>query len=238
MGITARHVPELLRMATDPELNRAPPDEARVYAPLHAWRALGLLRAPQAAAPLVQLLVRYEHDTAREDLPRVLGMIGEAAVEPVRALLADPSAALFTRVAAAAALHEIGRWHFALRERAVGLLIDQLIKWPEQDETLNGFLIDYLVELGASEAAPLMEAAFDAHAVDETVRGDWQDVMVDLSLLPERVTPAPPPPWLSRMASRALPSPVSPSRPRGKADKKAKERHKAEKQARKRNRRK
>jgi HEAT repeat protein len=236
MGLTAKHVPELLRMAADPELNEAPFDDPRVYAPLHAGHALGLLRAPEAAVPLVELLVRYEDDSAREDLPRVLGMIGEAAVEPVRALLADPSAALFTRVAAAHALSEIGRRHSALRDRAVGLLIDQLIDWSEQDETLNAFLIDYLVELGATEAAPLMEAAFRAHAVDESVRGDWEDVMVDLSLMEERLSPRPPP-WVGRMSVRDIPSPGS-SRPRGKPDKKAKARRKAEKQARKRNRRK
>jgi HEAT repeat protein len=235
MGIAAKHVPELLRMAADPELNTAPSNEPRVYAPLHAWRALGLLRAPQAAAPLVELLVRYEDDSAREDLPRVLGMIGEAAVEPVTAVLDDPSAALFTRVAAAHALEQIGQRHSALRDRVVGLLIDHLIDWPEQDETLNAFLIDYLVELGASEAAPLMEAAFAAHAVDESVRGDWEDVMVDLSLMPERLTPLPPPPWIGRMSVRALPPPA-PSRCSGKAAAKAKNRRKAEKQARKRNR--
>src|SRR5687767_6087455 len=48
MGVAARHVPELLRMASDPELNEAPFDDPRVYAPLHAWRALGLLRASDA----------------------------------------------------------------------------------------------------------------------------------------------------------------------------------------------
>jgi hypothetical protein len=236
MGVTARHVPDLLRMAADPQLNQAPSDDPRVYAPLHAWRALGLLRAPEAAAPLVQLLVRYEDDTTREDLPLVLGMIGEAAVEPVRTLLADAAADLFTRVAAAHALEQIGQRHSRLRERAVGLLIDQLVRWPEQDETLNAFLIDYLVELGASEAAPLMEAAFDAHAVDESVRGDWEDVMVDLSLAPERLTPLLPP-WPGRMFVRDVPAPGSSPRT-GKAAAKAKNRRKAEKQARKRNRRK
>lgn len=237
MGVAARHVPHLLRMAADPELNEAPFDDPRVYAPLHAWRALGLLRAPDAAAPLAELLVRYDDDTAREDLPRVLGMIGEAAVEPVRALLADDSAELFARVAAAHALEQIGQRHSALRDRAVGLLIDQLIDWPEQDATLNAFLIDYLIELGASEAAPLMEAAFEARAVDQSVRGDWEDVMVNLSLLPERLSPRPPR-WAGRLSVRDISAPVSPSRPRGNADKKTKERRKAEKQARKRNRRK
>jgi hypothetical protein len=236
MGITARHVPELLRMAADPALNEAEATGPRVYAPLHAWRALGLLRAPDAAVPLVRLLVRYDDDTAREDLPRVLGMIGAPAVEPASELLADPLAELFARAAAAHALEQIGRRHSALRDRVVGLLIDQLIDWPEQDATLNAFLIDYLVELGASEAAPLMEAAFGAHAVDESVRGDWEDVMVDLSLLPERLSQRPPP-WAGRLAVRDLPGP-SPRPARGKPEAKAKSRRKAEKQARKRNRRK
>jgi HEAT repeat protein len=236
MGVTAAHVSELLRMAADPRLNDAPCGDPRVYAPLHAWRALGLLRAPEAAAPLVELLVRLDDDTAREDLPRVLGMIGGPAVEPVRALLADESAELFARVAAAHALEQIGQRHSALRDRAVGLLIDQLIDWSEQDATLNAFLIDYLVELGASEAAPLMAAAFAARAVDESVRGDWEDVMVDLSLMPERLSQRPTP-WAGRLAVRDLPGP-SPRPARAKPDAKAKSRRKAEKQARKRNRRK
>jgi hypothetical protein len=236
MGVTAAHVSELLRMAADPRLNDAPSDDPRVYAPLHAWRALGLLRAPGAAAPLVELIVRLDDDTAREELPRVLGMIGAAAVEPVRALLADESAELFARVAAAHALEQIGQRHSALRDRAVGLLIDHLIDWSEQDATLNAFLIDYLLELGAWEAAPLMEAAFAARAVDESVRGDWEDAMVDLSLMPERLSQRPPP-WAGPLAVRDLPGP-SPRPARGKPDAKAKSRRKAEKQARKRNRRK
>lgn len=87
------------------------------------------------------------------------------------------------------------------------------------------------------DAAGLMEAAFAARAVDESVRGGWEDVMVDLSMIGERRT-APPPPWAGRTAVRDLPRPVSPSRPGRKADRKAKARRKAEKQARKRNRRK
>lgn len=41
------------------------------------------------------------------------------------------------------------------------------------------------------EAAPLMQAAFEADHVDIMMRGDWEDVQVDLGLLPERITERP-----------------------------------------------
>ena len=65
MGFSREHVPELLRMACDPELNEADSDDPRVYAPLHAWRVLGQLRAPEAAAPLADLLLRMTTTSPR-----------------------------------------------------------------------------------------------------------------------------------------------------------------------------
>lgn len=237
MGFGAEHVPELLRMAADEALHRASSDDPRVFAPLHAWRVLGQLRAAEAAAPLAGLLLRYEDDWARENLPRVLGLIGAPAIEPARAILADASAAPFTRVAAAAALHETAVRHPDLRDEVVALLTAQLRSWPEQGETVNAFLIDYLVELDAVEAADLMRAAFEAGAADVSVRGDWEDVQVDLALLSGRVTPPPPPPWLPRPAPRTGVV-VEPPPSGARARRKAKNRRREEKQSRKRNRRK
>jgi len=230
MGFTAEHVPGLLRMAADGELNWADEDDARVYAPLHAWRVLGQLRAAEAAAPLAELLLQYEDDWAKENIPRALGLIGEPALEPSRALLANEAAETFTRIAAASALHEVAVNHPELRDRAVELLTEQLHAWPEQDESLNGFLIDYLVELRAVEAVPLMQAAFEAGLADPSIRGDWEDIQIDLGMLEERLTPPQPPPWLARLrAGSAPPSPreISPGE-------RARKQRKAQKQAGKR----
>lgn len=208
MGIALQHVPDLLRIAGDPELNHAGEDDPRVYAPLHAWRALGQLAAPEAAAPLAQVLVQLpDDDFANEDLPEVLGMIGAAAVEPVAAVLADPAIEERTRISAASALHEIANRHPELRDRCVEVLMRQLEHHAEQTEGLNGFLIDYLVELGAVEAAPLMETAFAAGHADTLIRGDWEDVQVDLGLLPERITPPTPPDWFAQLRMRRTPAP-------------------------------
>lgn len=230
LGLTAEHVPDLLRMAADDRLNWADPEDPLVFAPLHAWRTLGQLRAPEAAAPLADLLLRYEDHWAKETIPRALGMIGEPSLEPARALLADEAADTYTRIAAAGALHEVAVAHPELRDRAVALLAERLRAWPDQDESLNGFLIDYLVELRAVEAAPLMQAAFEAGRADPAIRGDWEDVQIALGLLKQRLTPRPTYSWMERLRARPTPAP-----PREiSAGEKARKQRKAQKQAGKR----
>ncbi|HLM66989.1 MAG TPA: hypothetical protein VK358_05635 [Longimicrobium sp.] len=193
MGMGPDHVPELIRMACDPELNHAYEDDPRVYAPLHAWRALGQLAAPEAAGPVAELLARLpDDDSANDELPEVLGMIGgTAAVAAATGVLANSVLNVRTRISAATALLEIGERHPELRDRCVEMLMGQLKCHEGQPESLNGFLVDDLAELGAVEAAPLIQAAFAAGRVDILIRGDWEDVQVDLGLLPERVTPRP-----------------------------------------------
>lgn len=235
LGFTAERVPELLRVAADEELHGADSDDSRVYAPIHAWRVLGQLRAAEAAAPLAKLLLRYEDDWAREELPRALGLIGEPAIEPARAVMANEFADSYTRAAAAAALHEAAVRHPDLRDGVVSLLTEQLRAWPEQGETVNGFLIDYLTELGAVEAAPLMQAAFEAGLVDTFIRGDWEDVQVDLGLLEERLTPPRPPAWFAEVERRSA-RPATQPAPASNPAVRARELRKAQKQARKRKR--
>jgi hypothetical protein len=45
LGIGPEHIPELIQMATDEHLNEADAESTAVWDPLHAWRALGQLRA-------------------------------------------------------------------------------------------------------------------------------------------------------------------------------------------------
>ena len=41
------------------------------------------------------------------------------------------------------------------------------------------------------KSAPVIERAFAAGCVDISVRGDWEDVQVELGLARERITPKP-----------------------------------------------
>jgi len=113
LGLTETHVPELIRMAMDVSLHDAPEDSTRVWAPVHAWRTLGQMRAVSAIEPLIELLYRLDEDDdwAGEELPIVLGLIGPTAITPLIAALNDAGRGEWERVAVASSLSEIGRKH-------------------------------------------------------------------------------------------------------------------------------
>src|SRR5271165_2150407 len=61
-GLGQQHVDALIRMACDAELHEGDPDSSVVWAPIHAWRALGQLRAEASVQPLLALLKMREDD--------------------------------------------------------------------------------------------------------------------------------------------------------------------------------
>ncbi len=52
LGLSAEHIPTLIRMALDPALGAAKPDSSEAWATRHAVRALGQLHTPAAIAAL------------------------------------------------------------------------------------------------------------------------------------------------------------------------------------------
>ena len=183
LGIGPEHIPDLIRMATDEELNEADPESKEVWAPLHAWRALGQLRAVEAVEPLLGLFDRLEYDDwVNEELPDVFSMIGPAALPVLAEYIADLSHNDSSRISAIAGIENIGkRWPDA-RGESITLLEERLKRFEENEPDVNGFIVEALVELGAREAAPVIERAFDEGYVDPIVMGDWDDVQVELGL--------------------------------------------------------
>lgn len=196
LGLTDAHVPDLIRMALDEKLHWADSDSREVWAPIHAWRALGQLRAVAAVEPLLSLLPRIDDDGddwVGEDMPEVFGLIGPAAVPALAAYLADDARGLWARVAAAHGLSHIGTRHPEARAECVASLAAPLERsaWagPGDELTLNGYSVSFLMDLKAVEAAPLIERAFAAGRVDETVMGDWEDAQIKLGLKAKRERP-------------------------------------------------
>ncbi|HST58588.1 MAG TPA: hypothetical protein VLK84_07870 [Longimicrobium sp.] len=232
LGLEPRHVPALIRMATDPALHAAEERDPAGWAPVHAWRSLAQLEADAAAEPLLALLEReIEHPWVVEEVPAVLGMIGGAALHGATLLLFDEERNEEVRLAAAAVIANVAHEHPERRDEAAAILVKQLEDWDHQSRLINAYLVADLVGLGEKDAAPLMEAAFAAHAVDLTVGGDWEDMQIELGLLSERTTPPPPETVMALHREGSV-------RPPTNAEAKAKARRKAEKEARKRNRKK
>jgi hypothetical protein len=193
-GIGPAHVPELIRLMRDKDILESIPDDEeddpRWYGYIHAWRALGHLRAPEAIEPLVELLAAQTDDDewsdwVNEEVPRVLGMIGPAALPVVAARLESRGKGRWPTVGYGNALLEIGKQHPEARAETVQLITRVLEAATDNDDALNGFLIGDLIDLDAKESWPIIENAFATGSVDETIVGDEADVKWRLGLGPE-----------------------------------------------------
>jgi len=234
LGLNREHVPELIRLATDTQLHLADVDSVSIWAPVHAWRALGQLAAVEAIEPLLCLFHELtESDWASEELPEVYGMIGPDAIPAITRYLADASHELWPRVTAARSLVCIPTHHPTARLACITALSQQLEVFVDTDPELNGFLVSYILDLKGIEALSVMEHAFAANRVDLSIAGDWEDVQIALGLKAERETPRPrlhlfPP----------LVPPIGTSKAKSSADKaaaKAKAKRKQAKASRKKN---
>ena len=244
LGVSAEHVLELIRMALDDALHVSDRG-TEMWAPVHAMRALGQLRAAAAVEPLSALLRRIdelEDEWVGEQLPVVYGMIGEAAIPVMSAYLADNTHGLWARTAAAQSLEEIARQQPETRETCVAALSRQLERFVENNAGLNASIVANLVELRAVESVKVIEQAFAFDRVDMMVVGDWEDVQVKLGLKAGRDIPYIPPEWDQLLAETApkLAATSPPLRwgtaPVSKDKEKARAKRKQAKQSRRKNR--
>lgn len=237
LGLNAGHVPELIRMALDEKLHGSDEGTA-MWAPIHAFRALGQLRAATAAEPLVALFSRIQEADdhwVAEQLPVVYGMLGEAAIPVLSVYLAGVEHDLFARIAAAESLLRIGQQQPRARDAVVEALTRQLERFIENNVGLNGWLVADLEELKAVESAPVIEQAFTFNRVDLMVAGDWEDAQVRLGLKAGRETPRAASLWDQLLAETA-PMVGGRAAPAAKDKERAKAKRKQVKQSRKKNR--
>jgi hypothetical protein len=191
LGLKPEHIPDLIRMARDEELNNADSESLEVWAPLHAIRALGQLRDTSAIEPLLSLFDNLTNDEwLMEDLPRTYGLIGPAAIPALAAHVANRPKEEFSRTFASNGLVEIAKMHPEARSEVISTISKLLESFDEEDPEVNAFLISDLGELKAVETLPLIERAFNADAVDESII-DLDDVLIDFGLKEREPWPEP-----------------------------------------------
>ncbi|MGH8354533.1 MAG: hypothetical protein ACRERY_13570 [Pseudomonas sp.] len=191
LGLGEADVPELCRLAQEGTLYYEEADDFEAYGSVHAWRALGELKAEDAIDTLVGEFRHAElDDWAAEELPIILAQIGPSAILALSAYI-ENSRGTLAGVTAAESLKAIAIAHPATREQCVTLLAAELARYAEQAPEVNALLMGFLIDLVAVEHAPLMEQAFAAEAIDLSVQGDWEDVQIALGLLGQRLTPQP-----------------------------------------------
>jgi hypothetical protein len=183
LGFTDEHIPELIQMSVDPDLNWGDSESLEVWAPIHAWRVLGQLKAQVAIVPLINLFHELEDSDWTQELHEVLANIGPTTLPHLRTYLADATHGLYPRAGVVETFPYIARQHLETRDTCIDILKNQLEKFEGNERELNAFIIWALADdLKAVDVAPLMEKAFEAKRVDKTIVGNWYSVQVALGL--------------------------------------------------------
>ena len=200
MGLTAEHVPGLIQIArqwlTWYREEEDAPDEPELWSPVHAWRALGQLRAVEVVEPLLRMmdgLDEADDDWYMQEFPDVFALIGPDAADALRRYMADPSHGDYPRSVAGSGLTQMVERLPDCRAVAVAAVGNALAAYEENDITLNAFFVGHLLRLEAVEQAELIERAFAAGRVDDEVCGCWGDVREELGVEGLGLAPDQPP---------------------------------------------
>lgn len=176
LGFGQEHVPDLVRMTRDRALNIMESEADAVWAPTHALSALANLDVSAHIADLVPLF-DLESEWFGEELPSMLGQAGEPALEPLRQYIQDNTRWQYGRWNAGTAVEQVAKQHPELRDQAIEILSDVLAHATDNDPETNGFFLADLINLNAVEALPVIRSAFEQDMIDESIAGDWGEVL-------------------------------------------------------------
>jgi len=143
--------------------------DPRGWTRLHALRVLSRMgEAGQIGIEPLLPLLNSEDDFLREDVPFYYAAMGEPAVKHLSRALADHTADTYYRAGAGEGLAEIGEKHPGLRRQIVSTL-ERALQQEHDDDALAGFLVINLCDLKAVESMPVIEQAYEADRVDDTI---------------------------------------------------------------------
>lgn len=190
-GFTDADVAELISVMRDEELWESSDEEVDSWAPLHAWRILGQLKARQSIGPMIEMLNQDPDDYQMSELPWALGLIGRPAIAPLEDNINNETLGIFSRTSSIEALEMIYQEDHSIREEIKMIYLRLLESSNPQDRFLNGCIISGLLTLQATETIDVIREAFAADAIDIGMCGDLEDVEIELGLRTERKTPKP-----------------------------------------------
>ena len=199
LSINEKHIPELIRIIEDIEIfmpedvDADIQDAPEIYAPIHAWRALGQLKAEEAIPTLMELTILNDDldiDWVMEEIPSVMTLIGPACIPPLQEYLLNPKKLEWASATCSSALEKMGLEHPESRADCVKALEGALENYADNDHGINGSIIASLTDLNAAESAPIIKRAFDANVVDLMIMGDYEDYQIEVGLIEKRITPA------------------------------------------------
>lgn len=179
LGLKEKDIEDLVAIATHEALTD---DGDTWFAPVHAWRALGQMRAKAAIEPLISTF-NWDMDWAWEELLDVYTLIGADALPALaKALKPTQAGGGESSISLAESMSRIGKLSEAARTEAIALLVEILGDRQTYDRKANGGIVFALLELKAVEAEKVLEEAHAGDRVDTSHCGSWAAVQVSLGL--------------------------------------------------------
>ena len=180
-GFSRDDVPVLIRLAGESDAaGRKPTNES--YAPIYACRALGQLGDAGADLYLANLIDDNSSDQLIENAIVALSMLGQGSLSVLKRRFEWLDISEHSQIEVVNAFLTFALWHPHCRDECVAFLSQILSNCSQHSAMLNGFVVYNLIELGATEAAEVIERAFEAKQVNEDVSGRWTDVQIQLGL--------------------------------------------------------
>ena len=197
LGLTEEHIPELIRIVEDIEVfmpydEDVDDDAPEFFSPIHAWRALGQLKAEEAVPTLIELLISNDDldiDWVMDEIPTVMALIGSVFIPALDEYLSREDVSEMVVSGVSDALAEIGKTYPERRMDCIKALEAGLKKYRTNLRYVNATLIYFLTELHSTESDALIKQAYDADKVDLTLLGDYEDYQIDVGLIEKRRTP-------------------------------------------------
>jgi hypothetical protein len=183
LGLARDHVPELLRMLEDATLYAS---ESALQAPLLACLAIGSLRVIEAVPRILGCVDRFndEYYFWYEVLPAILEPIGPDLLPVLDDWLAGPEVGHSSTLAICEILGRMVGNEPELRDPAVLTLtkcLGRRIAELDEDFQATGIVVSFLLDWHAVESADLIERAYEAGIVDQSICGDIDTMRSELS---------------------------------------------------------
>ena len=155
LGLSAGNAAELIKLATDPKFLRAKEDSPKFWGAIHAWWALGQFKVTEAVSPLLDLIAQYPYDRLfDEDLLRVFGVMGKAAIPEFEKYLADPKKPKQSRDMVFSYLGDLGHIY---RNDCRSIIDNFLLNAVHNNIETNAFAVCALIDLKAVESIDVFD---------------------------------------------------------------------------------
>lgn len=164
--------PYLLSLLNDDSFAHAPEGSPLPWVPLHAWRALGQMRSLALIDPVLRLAEDDAYIHAYSDFEKLSAELGEPAIDPLVAILADQTRSVCSRTLSAVGLGAIGRTAAgATRSRIIEELMDQ-IRNHAADGWINGAAAGALIAMQEHAVGPELLRMYKQGHIQGFVRKD------------------------------------------------------------------